>query len=812
MNPVPRRGAPSLPLCAGWGKLAAVFARYLTRVRRALRLLPLPFSIALCLPTVAAEKPPNWGLCPTPDVLPKFDDAPKPDPKLAANREQQPTDVEGDQLSGTTTIPNYTGNVALKRGDQFIGTDSLRMDTETGNYIAQGHVRYQDSSIRLIADRAEGNQETNTHKITNIRYQLTSRRGNGTANSVDLQGALGQMHHSTYTTCDPSQRVWELSAPEIDVDSNEGFGTARNAVLNIYRVPIMYSPWFKFPINDNRTSGFLFPTFGFNSRNGFDYIQPYYFNLAPNYDATLYPRFMSRRGLMLGSEFRYLYDGGKGEALAGYLPNDKLRDKDRGRFQYQGYHNINPQWQVRASLIWVSDDRYTEDFSNRLLGNTVSNLQSTVGVYGSGETWTAGLMADRWQLADYTLTEDSLPYSRQPRAFFNWNKPLGDYFEAGLYSEAVRFVHDDIHAKDALYKRTGVVTERPGGDRLDLKPYISMPLAGAAWFLKPTLAWRYTAYQLEKDLATTLGGDTTPSRSLPIASVDAGVYFDRDTKLGKTNYLQTLEPRLFYLYTPYRDQNDLPIFDTREFTFSWGQLFRDSRYTGADRQNDANQLTMALSSRLLRQNDGKEKLSVSLGQILYFDDSRVSLPNSDTTIAQGKSAWVADANYMINDRWTLGTTYQWDPKYHRKDLASFRMRYLLPGDGIINVGYRYRRDLLEQADASFLYPINPNWSLVGRHYYSMMDKKPLESILGVQWDSCCVAVRALARRYVRNRTGAMDTAFQIEFVLKGFSSLGQDTDRVLRRAILGYNRDDLYLVPPSNTTADPDAYDPNQIP
>ncbi|MCW0396357.1 LPS-assembly protein LptD [Xanthomonas sacchari] len=803
-----------MPLCTGWGKLATVFARYLTRVRRTLRLLPLPFSIALCLPALAAEKPPNWGLCPTPDVLPKFDDAQQPDAKLAQNREQQPTNIEGDQLSGTTTIPNYTGNVALKRGDQFMGTDSLRVDTETGNYIAEGHVRYQDSSIRMIADRAEGNQDTDTHKITNIRYQLLARRGNGKADSVDLQGALGQMHRSTYTTCDPSQRVWELHAPEIDVDNDEGFGTARNAILKIYNFPVLYAPWFKFPIDDRRSSGFLFPAIGMSSRNGFDYTQPYYLNLAPNYDATLYPRFMARRGLMLGSEFRYLYDGGKGELQAAYLPDDKLRDKDRGRFSYQGYHNINSQWQARASLAWVSDERYTEDFSNRLLGNAVSNIQSTIGVYGTGETWTAGVMADRWQLTDYTLTEDALPYNRQPRAFFNWDQSFGNYFEAGLYSEAVRFVHDDIHQKttDGTYERTGVVTPRPGGTRLDLKPYISMPLAGAAWFLKPTLAWRYTAYQLDKDLAATLGGDTTPSRSLPIATVDAGVYFDRDTKWGNTNYLQTLEPRLFYLYTPYRDQNDLPIFDTREFTFSWGQLFRDSRYTGADRQNDANQLTMALSSRLLRQDDGKEKLSVSLGQILYFSDSRVSLPNSDTTIEQGKSAWVADANYMINDRWNLGATYQWDPKYRRKDLASFRARYLMPGDGIVNIAYRYRRDLLEQADVSFLYPINPTWSVVGRHYYSLMDKKPLESILGVQWDSCCLAVRALARRYVRNRTGALDTAFQIEFVLKGLSSLGQDTDRVLRRAILGYNRDDLYLVPPSNTTTDPDAYDPNQIP
>lgn len=765
---------------------------------------------------MAAEKPPNWGLCPTPDVLPKFDDAPKVDPKLAAIRDQQPTDIEGDQLSGTTTVPNYTGNVALKRGDQFMGTDSLRVDTETGNYIAEGHVRYQDSSIRMIADRAEGNQDTDTHKISNIRYQLIERRGNGKADSVDLQGALGQMHRSTYTTCDPSQQVWELHAPEIDVDNDEGFGTARNAILKIYNVPILYAPWFKFPIDDRRSSGFLFPAIGMSSRNGFDYMQPYYLNLAPNYDATLYPRYMSSRGFMLGSEFRYLYEGGKGEIEATYMPSDQLRDKDRGKFEYQGYHNINPQWQARASIAWVSDERYTEDFSNRLLGNAVSNLQSTIGVYGTGETWTAGLMADRWQLTDYTLTEAALPYSRQPRAFFTWDQSFGRWFEAGVYSEAVRFVHDDIHVKGPTFERTGDVIEQPGGSRLDVKPYISMPLAGAAWFLKPTLAWRYTAYQLDKDLAAPLGGDTSPSRSLPITTVDAGLYFDRDAKFGGTNYLQTLEPRLFYLYTPYRDQNDLPIFDTREFTFSWGQLFRDSRYTGADRQNDANQLTMALSSRLLRQDDGKEKLAVSFGQILYFSDSRVSLPTTNgapsTSIEQGKSAWIADANYMLNDRWTMGATYQWDPKYRRKDLASFRTRYLLPGDGIINVSYRFRRDLLEQTDVSVLYPINPTWSLVGRHYYSLEDSKPLEIIAGVQWDSCCLAVRALARRYVRNREGDLDTAFQVEFVLKGLSSLGQDTDRVLRRAILGYNRDDLYLVPPSNTTTDPDAYDPNLIP
>ncbi|MET0888869.1 MAG: LPS-assembly protein LptD [Stenotrophomonas maltophilia] len=817
-------------------------------MRRALRLLPLPLSIAICLPALADDKPVNWGLCPVTDVLPVFDDAPKADKAAAATRDQQPTDIEGDQLTGTSVVPNYQGNVALKRGDQFLGTDNLSFDTESGNYIAEGNVRYQDSSIRMKARRAEGNQESDTHKISDIQYQLVSRRGNGGAESIDLQGAVGQMHRSTYTTCDPSQPVWKLSAPQIEVDNDAGFGTARNAVLRIGKVPVLWAPYFKFPIDDRRQTGLLYPQIGLSGRNGFDYTQPIYLNLAPNFDDTLMPRYMSKRGFMLDNEFRYLYDGGRGELLTAYLPNDKLRDKDRGRVEFSGYHNINANWQARASLAWVSDERYLEDFSNRLLGVTTSNLQSQIGLYGTGENWTGGLMADYWQLTDYTLTESSLPYARQPRLFVNWDKPLLPWLETGVYAEAVNFTHLDVHDKfgaDQEYERTGVSRSMDGGSRLDVKPYVSMPFSGAAWYVTPTLAYRYTGYDLERGLADSirrqnliaagidpatatadqLRGNTSPSRSLPIGTIDAGLFFDRETTIGDTRFLHTLEPRLFYLRTPYRDQSDLPVFDTRDFTFSWGQLFRDSRYSGADRQNDANQLTLALSTRFIDQDTGKERFSGSIGQILYFDDSRVTLNSVETPVEQGKSAWIADTNYMINDRWTLGATYQWDPKYKREDLASVRARYLMSNDGIVNLTYRSRlnpqasttatrrdRTLLEQADLSFLYPLNERWSLVGRYYYSIQDRAPLEIIGGVQWDSCCLAVRAIARRYVRNREGELNNSFQIEFVLKGLSSIGQNTDRTLRRAILGYYRDDLYLVPPSNTGAARDDYDPNQIP
>ncbi|MBO3701725.1 MAG: LPS assembly protein LptD, partial [Candidatus Accumulibacter sp.] len=669
---------------------------------------------------MADDKPLNWALCPAGDIIPPFEGAPPAAQPGDPAREQQPTVIDGDVLSGTRDNPTTEGNVVLTRGDQFLGTDSIKMDREAGTYVAEGNIRYQDSGIRIVAERAEGNQNTDVHTISNIRYQLVDRRGNGGADSIQLTGSLGQMHHSPYSSCAPSQRMWELRAQRIDVDSEEGFGVARNAVLRMGKVPVLYVPWFKFPVDDRRQTGLLYPSVSMSGRNGFDWRQPIYLNLAPNYDLTLTPRLMTERGLMLDSEFRYLYERGRGTVNASWMPNDDLRDRDRARLAFSGYHNLSGHWQARANLGWVSDSRYVEDFANRLAGISASFLQSSAGIYGVGQHWTAGAMAEHYQLTDYTLNDGHLPYSRLPRAYVNWEQPLGHWLDAGVWAEAVRFDH----------------RERPGGTRLDVKPYLSARLAGPAWYITPTLAWRYTAYQLDRQLAQQLGGGTSPSRNLPITTLDAGVYFDRDTTIDGDAYLHTLEPRLFFLNAPYRKQDGLPLFDTRPFTFSWGQLFRDNRYSGADRQADANQVTVAVSTRMIRQSDGRERFSASLGQIHYLDASRVFLPGEPIT-EQGRSAWVADANYAPTDRWTFGASYQWEPKFKRTDLASVRARYLLPDDGVFNLGYRYRRDVLEQVDLSFLYPINDSWSAVGRYYYSLFDNKALETVAGVQWDSCC---------------------------------------------------------------------------
>jgi LPS-assembly protein len=540
-----------------------------------------------------------------------------------------------------------------------------------------------------------------------------------------------------------------------------------------------------FPVDERRRTGMLFPSISNSNRNGFDWRQPIYLNLAPNYDATLSPRIMTARGAMLGAEFRYLHETGSGNLSGASMPNDKLRDRDRGHVAFNAFENLGSNWQARSNLMWISDPRYFEDFNSSIAGIAVTSAQSNLGLYGRGRHWEAALMADYWQLADFTLGEDSLPYNQMPRAFVHWDRPLARWFTAGIDAEAVRFAH----------------AVRDAGTRVDIKPFISMPLEGASWFLKPTLAWRYTAYQLDDTLAAALG-DKSPRRSLPITSVDAGLFFDRETEIDDESYLHTLEPRLFYLHAPYRNQDNLPLFDTGLMTFSWGQLFRDNRYSGSDRQTDANQLTVAVTSRLIRQADGREKLSASIGQIRYFDDTKVTI-GGERPIERGKSAWVADVDWTPSDRWTVGMSYQWDPKFRREDLIGFRAQYLLRDDGVVNLGYRYRRDLLEQADFSFLYPINASWSLVGRHYYSLLDKKPLETIGGVQWDSCCVAVRLVGRRYIHNREGDLSNGVMLEIELKGLGSGGQDTRKTLRRAILGYNRDDLYLVPPQTATAQP---------
>jgi len=780
--------------------------------------------LSTALAAAAGERLPDWSLCPLEDAVPAFLEADLSDGN-GGEREGLPIDIDGDVVEGIDgQSVNISGHVILHRGDQFLGTDELHYSQETGTYVAIGNVRYQDSGLRMVADRLQANQITNAHTIDNVRYQLIERRGNGVSARAQMNDFLGHLHHSTYSTCTPGERLWELRARRIDINTRSGMGVARGARFHVGRVPVLYIPWFAFPVDERRVSGLLYPRMTMSSRNGLDWAQPVYLNLAPNYDLTLTPRWMSRRGLQLGSQARYL--GQRSVATIGLdvlrsdeltwrerqremddaIPAENWRKNDRIGFNFSHRQYVSGAWQARSHLAWVSDARYVEDFSNNIEGNHSTYLRSSAGLYGRGMWWDASISADYYLLTDYLRSESTLPYHRLPRLALNWSRPYRRV-NAALAASLTRFQHTTAGVANAA--------RVSGGSRIDLKPALALPLDGASWFLTPTIAWRYTGYDLDTPLLA--DGDTAPSRSLPIASVDAGLFFERRFKFRDEHYLNTLEPRLFWLYAPWRDQSAIPLFDTSPLSFSWGQLFRDNRYSGGDRQADANQITLGLTTRFINAADGREKLAASIGQIHYFESSRITVGN-EIPVARGRSAWVAESSYAINERWNLTGTYQWNPTSRRDDLISLRTRYLIGERGIANLAYRYRRhptsgsDLIEQLDFSFLYPVNSTWSLVGRYYHSLLDDKLLEGIAGVQWESCCMAVRLVNRRYVRNYRGDVNTSLQLEIEFKGLGSAGQNTQERLRNAIIGYHRDDLYLAPPSERGSGHDDSFGNLIP
>jgi LPS-assembly protein len=713
-------------------------------------------------------------------------------PADASGRDNANTDVLAEHVdSSNPDVYRLRGNVRLQRYDELLRTDQLDYNDKTSAYDARGNVRYQDSTLLLSADRVHGTTTPDHARADNVRYQLLSSRGNGTASSAELVDPQhSQYQQATYSTCDPDRRVWEFRARSITIDKTSGFGTAHGATMRLGNVPFLYLPYFTFPIDDRRKSGFLYPTFGNSGRSGFSVAMPYYLNLAPNYDATLTPRLYSKRGAMLGTEFRYLAGFGAGQLNVDYLPNDRNagdnrnglpRDIEDGADRYYlRFRDVTPlgaSWGFRTAVNRVSDKYYFKDFSSDLVGTSRTRLASNAYILGAGTWWNAGFGVDNYQNVDPELTDRSLPYKRWPRGTFDMDVPLARNFEFGMSSEAVAFRKDDVVE----------------GDRLDLYPYIAAPMQGAAWFLRPQLAYRYTAYQLQRNADRYGFADRSPSRALPIASIDGGLIFERDAHLFGNSYTQTLEPRLYYLYVPYRDQSDLPIFDTRQMTFDFWQLFAPNRFSGADRQMDANNLTAAMTTRLLDEG-GVERASFSFGQIRYFEPQRVQYaPGAPPTDYHG-SAYVSQLSLQLSDQWRLDSSYQWDPNTRATAVGTIGVQRRLGIDGVLNFSYRYRAGFMEQFDVSTVYPLSDRWRLLGRWNVSLRDyrhwqrgsPKTLEALAGVEYEGCCLAVRLVGRHYVNDYEGHTNNAVMLEVEFKGLGSFSPQTENFLHRAILGY--------------------------
>lgn len=730
-------------------------ARRFHRQLLAATLVALPAGAALA-------DPPDYGLCKANSLLGFW----VPGLRTDVPRETAPTDFE----SSTVTVVKESsyvleGDVVATRADQRLAADRVTYDQPSSHLVAEGDVRYQDKDLLLAATKADARMDTDVTQLDDVRYQLLAARGNGVATSAKRTGdARTDLEAVTYSTCDPDRRDWEIAARSIELDHANGVGKARGMRVRFKDTTILALPYATFPIDDRRRSGFLYPQLGGSNDDGFDLLVPYYLDLAPNYDATLVPRIITQRGLMLGGEFRYLFGGHRGELAGNWLPDDdEANGLDRWAYRFDHSSYLSPNFNFIADINRVSDDRYFEDFGDSLTAAATSLLPSSAYLNGRGTWWSLSFGGDDIEVTDPRVAPQSEPYERLPRFALEAEYPVTDWFAAGLRTELVRF-----HKDGALE-----------GDRYDVEPFVAFPIERAAWFVRPEFAYRSTRYELDRDV------DGSPTRNLPITSLDAGMFFDRPATFFGRAMRQTLEPRLYYLNVPYENQDDLPIFDTQELTFSFAQLFRPNRFSGADRQVDADNLTLAVTTRLFDDANGDELLRASLGEIWYFDDQQVQLPGVPPR-DDARSAWAGELDFRLADEWRLAVSQQYDPERDRTDLSAIRLQRLLGERGVVNLSYRYRRDFLEQVDASTAFPLNERVRLVGRVNYSLRDDKTLEAFAGVEWDNCCYAFRILGRHYVRNIEGDSANALFLELELKGIGALGRRTGNFLQRAILGY--------------------------
>jgi LPS-assembly protein len=702
-----------------------------------------------------------------------------PDPAVAARAKAsgQPIYVVADS-SEADPDGNIVlhGQAAIVKGDRQLNADEVTFNRDSQAAIATGAVVFGDSRMMLEGTSLRYNIEADQGTIENASYALREKRARGRATRIIRRDASRHtLEGAFYTTCPPGKRDWALRSTKVDLDFDRGEGSARNVVLNFKGVPILYSPYFSFPLSDERKSGFLAPSAGNSDETGFELRAPYYLNLAPNYDATITPRYMSKRGLMMEGLGRYLFSGVEGELGGSLLPSDNQADRDRSSIFLKQNGRFTPRWTHYLSYNRVSDDQYFEDFGNDINDVSTTHLQRLATTSYNGDNWRV-----RGQVETYQTLSGSRPYRRLPQLMFNTSGFLFGGLSYALDSEFTEYDHPDL----------------VDGTRLDLYPSLSLPWETAAFRVEPRLGFRYTQYSLNNQLP---GRDDSPSRSVPIFSVDSGLFFERDLDLWGVDAVQTLEPRLFYLYIPNRDQDDIPLFDTSDTDFSFQSLFRTNRFSGPDRQGDANQITAALTSRILGAGNGVEMLRASIGQIRYLRDRQVGL-RPGSAIEAGESAIVGELWARLTRALSARGDLEWDPDSGSTQRSVFGLYYRPDNGMLLNASYRMRRELpklsapgltesLEQIDISGLIPLGRNWQLVGRSYYSLPESKIIESFIGLGYESCCWGARVVTRRYVRSLSGDTTSAILFELELKGLTNIGNKVENLLTEGVFGYSRD-----------------------
>jgi len=686
---------------------------------------------------------------------------------------------------------DFTGNVVISRNIQRLTADRANYDKNDELFTASGNVVISEPGVIFRGSRANYFAETRQGRLDDSSYELPTRPAQGRSTSIQFEPGTISLLKPTYSSCPADAEDWVLKAEKMDLYTDEGYGDGKHVVAYFKGIPFAYTPYIRFPLNDQRSSGFLFPSMGYTSKNGFEMDAPWYWNIAPNMDATITPRILTKRGLMLGTEFRYLGENQRGEIYAEWINDrdyDQSRDseeiaergddisRNRGAFSAQHRSRLGSNWYTNVNYNYASDNYYLDDFGNNLRDRSESHLLREAKLGYHGDLFNFSAMAQGYQ----ALVENNNTYSRLPQLLLNGYtqfSPGGFTFGTGFYSEAVRFAKNweyDVSANE--------------GHRYFLRPYIDMPIRRQYGYIRPKLSIDMVRYDLT-DTAVA-NADEEHSRSTAIFSLDSGLFFDRNVNWFNTALQQTLEPRLFYLYVPHKDQSDFPIFDTAENRFSFNQLFRENRFSGVDRLGDANQLSAAITTRFYDDNSGMELFRASLGQIYYFEDREVQLYGT-TVDDDSTSAIAAELASQFLPHWNTSLSIMYDPHESQIDTSAFRLQYKSDPHHIVNFDYTLRDDgtdseNYEQTDISAYWKIAPKWRALGRWNYSLKDSFSLESMLGVEYDSCCYALRLVLSREQDYENDDPDNRIMLQMHFKGLSSIGNISDRKLADDIPGF--------------------------
>ena len=593
---------------------------------------------------------------------------------------------------------------------------------------------------------------------------------------------------------------WYIKASEIELDDFTKTATARNARVEFLNTPILYTPWISFSFLNQRKTGLLSPTFGTTSRSGFELLTPFYWNIAPNMDATVATRYLGTRGMQYQGEFRYLGETYSGIDNVEYLPSDASTGDTRYYMRLKHDQTLPNGWSTGYQFEKVSDDKYFSELSTRITVTSRVNLPQQAYLNYANDVWNFNGLVQKYQ----TLDGVSYPYERLPQLTLTGNKDVGA-FNTNLYTQWVSFDRNPSSPLTSTTASGQVLTTSVTGNRFTAYPSVSLPMARPYGYITPKIGVNYTSYGLQNSeytLGSVSGNYESTSRTLPIVSVDSGLFYDRQVRVVKNMYTQTLEPRLYYVYIPYQDQSMLPVFDSSQSDLSMSTLFLENQFNGNDRINNANQITLAVTSRMIDSRTGEQRLAATVGQRFYFADQKVGLPGANLRTGDSSDIVTALTAKLLN-KWSLDTAWQFNTDRSRTTKANIGARYNPEPGKVLNIGYRYTEDSLEQINLSSQWPLGNGWYGLGRWNYSLRETRPIEGLAGLEYNAGCWQARTVLQR-VSTATASANYAFFIQLELGGLASIGSNPLTLLNRGIPGYTSTGLL---PDTVQQQPSSYE-----